>query len=208
MIVTDNKIMRLIRYKNAVRRMKAMGLTRVYSDNIADAVGVSALQVRKDFSQEGVQGVRRGGYCVDDVLERLTTIVGCEGIQTFVLVGVGSLGTALLKYTAFSIHGIEIVAAFDKDEERLAPDAPIPIYPVSMLSEYCRQHNIMYAIMTVPEAQAMDVCDILTASGIKGILNFAPIRVRGNDDVIVNNVNLVYEIENLVYFVRHMRNEE
>jgi NADH/NAD ratio-sensing transcriptional regulator Rex len=38
---------------------------------------------------------------------------------------------------------------------------------------------------------------------VKGILNFAPVRVRGGDGVVVNNVNLVYEIENLIYFVTH-----
>jgi len=203
MIATDDKITRLIRYKNAARRMKAMGLSRAYSENIADAAGVSAMQVRKDFSQEGVRGARRGGYHVDTLLERLTQVLGRETAHRFVLVGAGSLGTALLNYKAFAQQGIRIVAAFDANVKKLDARARVPVLAVSKLTAYCRAHRIRYAIMAVPEAAAMKMSEMLIAGGVKGILNFAPVRVRGGDGVVVNNVNLVYEIENLIYFVTH-----
>lgn len=207
MITTDDKITRLIRYRSAVRRMKAMGLSRVYSENIADAAGVSALQVRKDFCEEGVRGVRRGGYHVDSVLERLGEVLGRDVTHNFVLVGVGSLGTALLNYQAFAQHGIKIVAAFDVAPEKLDARARIPVLAAKHLTEYCRAHRIRYAIMAVPEAAAIEVYEALVAGGVKGILNFAPVRLRGGAGVTVNNVNLVYEIEQLVYFVKHTRSK-
>ncbi|MCX7848165.1 MAG: redox-sensing transcriptional repressor Rex [bacterium] len=207
MITTDDKVTRLLRYRSAVRRMKAMGLSRVYSDNIADATGVSALQVRKDFCEEGVRGVRRGGYLVDSVLARLEEVLGKDTTCVFVLVGVGSLGTALLKYDAFAHYGIKIVAAFDVDPAKLDARAPIPVLPVKDLTNYCRTHHIRYAIITVPEGAAIEVYEALVAGGVKGILNFAPVRLRSAGGVIVNNVNLVYEIEQLVYFVKHARSK-
>jgi len=205
MIATDDKTRRLIRYRSAVRRMKAMGLSRVYSENIADAAGVSALQVRKDFSEEGVRGVRRGGYQVDSVLERLGEVLGRDTAHEFVLVGMGSLGTALAKYQAFAQHGIKIVAAFDTDAKKLSEKGRVPVLHAREITQYCKKHRIKYAIMAVPEAEAIGVYEQLAAGGVKGILNFAPVRLRGGKRLVVNNVNLVYEIEHLVYFVDHTR---
>ena len=41
----------------------------------------------------------------------------------------------------------------------------------------------------------------MIGAGIKGVLNFAPIRLRAPEEVVVNNVNLVLELENVSYFV-------
>lgn len=203
MIVAEDKIMRLIRYKGIARRMKAMGLSRVYSDNIADAAGVSSLQVRKDFCEVGVRGMRRGGYQVDTVLSQLDKVLGADTPHEFVLVGLGSLGTALLNYQKFAQHGVKIVAAFEADPEKLNPKARVPVLPVKELASYCQAHRIRFAIMAVPEAAAIEVFEALVAGGVKGILNFAPVRLRSGGGVVVNNVNLLNEVEQLVYFVNH-----
>ena len=41
----------------------------------------------------------------------------------------------------------------------------------------------------------------MLAAGIKGILNFAPIQLRGSEDCVINNVNVELELENVLYFV-------
>ena len=38
-------------------------------------------------------------------------------------------------------------------------------------------------------------------AGIRGVLNFAPICVKGPEGCVVNNINLVTELENIIYFV-------
>ena len=53
----------------------------------------------------------------------------------------------------------------------------------------------------MPDSAASSVFESLTSSGIRGVLNFAPVRLRAADDIIVGTVNLVSELENVIYFV-------
>jgi redox-sensing transcriptional repressor len=203
MIAAENRPVRLIRYKNAVTRLQALGLSKVFSDNIGDAVGVSAAQVRKDLSSVNISGNRRGGYAIDALLAGLNHVLGKDQVQRVVLVGVGSLGSALLKYQGgFERHGIEIVAAFDTDVGKIRPEAPIPIFPAERMAQFISDNHVTLAAVTVPEHACHAVCSALIEAGIKGILNFAPVRIRTTDDCVVNNVNLVLEFENLIYFVK------
>jgi redox-sensing transcriptional repressor len=58
------------------------------------------------------------------------------------------------------------------------------------------------AILSVPAAVAQEIANKLIASGIMGILNFAPIVLAVPEEVMVNNVNLAIELENLSYFIQ------
>lgn len=194
-------ILRLSRYKNALKRLKTLGFVKVFSGNLADAVGVTSSQVRKDFSLFGITGNRRGGYKVDELLVKIRDILGKNEIQKVVIVGVGNIGNALLRYKGFETGGIRIVAGFDIDPSRYQPDATVPILPLDEFRTYVEHHEIRIGILAVPDVAAHHVSEIMIAAGIKGILNFAPIQLRGADDVIIGNINLEVELENLIYFV-------
>ena len=97
----ENCILRLSRYKNSLLKFKRLGLMRVFSENLADAVGVTAAQVRKDFSIFGIRGNRRGGYQVDQLIMQIRKILGKDKVHNFILVGTGNLGKALLRYPGF-----------------------------------------------------------------------------------------------------------
>ena len=198
-------IIRLSRYKNALLRLKTLDFVRVFSENLADAVGVSATQVRKDFSLFGITGNRRGGYKVDELIEQLNKILGKDKVRNFVLVGVGNLGRALLGYGGFQDSGIEIVAGFDIDPDRLTKDARIPVFALDQLTVYIRENNIEFAIIAVPDIAAQQVLELMRQAGIKGVLNFSPICLKEPDDCVVNNINLVNELENIIYFVNAAR---
>jgi redox-sensing transcriptional repressor len=60
---------------------------------------------------------------------------------------------------------------------------------------------VRIAILSVPDSAAQQTLDMLVKAGIKGVLNFAPIELKGTNDCIINNVNLAVELENLIYFV-------
>ncbi|MCX5669549.1 MAG: redox-sensing transcriptional repressor Rex [Candidatus Omnitrophica bacterium] len=202
-------IIRLSKYKNALYRLKSLGFVRVFSDNLADAVEATASQVRKDFSIFGISGNKRGGYKIDELIEKLNIILGKDELQKVIIVGLGKLGTALSRYTGFEKEEIKIVAAFDIDSTKfnqtdikmIKLNEKTPVLALEYLPEFVRKNNIKIGIITVPDIAAQQVVDIMLSSGIKGILNFAPIRLRGNDDCIINNVNLEGELENLIYFV-------
>ncbi len=202
-------IIRLSKYKNALYRLKSLGFVRVFSDNLADAIEATASQVRKDFSIFGISGNKRGGYKIEELIEKLNTILGKDEVQKVIIVGLGKLGSALSHYTGFEKEGIRIVAAFDIDSTKLTHSDTqsakqkdkTPVLSLEHLPEFVRKNSIKIGIITVPDIAAQQVVEIMVSAGIKGILNFAPIRLRANEDCIVNNVNLEVELENLIYFV-------
>jgi len=201
MIVNRQCIIRLSRYKNALYRLKALGFVKVFSDNLADAVGVTAAQVRKDFSIFGITGNKKGGYQVDNLIDGLNVILGKNQLQCVVIVGAGHIGSALMKYQGFEKEGIKIMAGFDIDPAKQNRNNPIPVLPLEELKEFVKANNIKIGIIAVPDSAAQQAADILVQAQVKGILNFAPIRLRASEEVVINNVNLELELENVIYFV-------
>jgi redox-sensing transcriptional repressor len=201
MISNRKCITRLSRYKNALKRLKALGFIKVFSDNLSDAAGVTPSQVRKDFSLFGITGNKRGGYKVDELIEQIQIILGKNEIQRVILVGAGRIGAALLRYKGFEEGGVRIVAAFDIDPAKYLPNDAVPIRPLEEMTQFIRDEKIRVGIITVPDSAAQRIAEIMAAAGIKGILNFAPIQLRGTDEVVINNINLESELENLIYFV-------
>ena len=195
-------IIRLSQYRNAIIRLKALNFVRVFSDNLADAASVTAAQVRKDFSLFGITGNRRGGYEVDELIQQLNKILGKDRYQDIVLVGVGNIGRALLHYPGFEKSGIRIVAGFDIDPGKYNETDKVPILPLEKMHDYIVAKGIKLAIITVPDYAAQQVLELMKSAGIKGVLNFAPINLRESADCVINNINLVTELENIIYFVK------
>ncbi len=194
-------IIRLSRYKNALNRLKALNFVRVFSDNLADAAGVTAAQVRKDFSLFGITGNRRGGYKVDELSDQLNKILGKNQLQEFIAIGVGNIGRALLHYPGFERSGINIAAGFDIDPAKFNREGNPPVLPLDQLAEFVKRRDIRFAIIAVPDFAAQQVLELALSAGIKGILNFAPICLKAPNGCVVNNINLETELENLIYFV-------
>jgi redox-sensing transcriptional repressor len=201
MITNKNCIVRLSRYKKALQRFKALGLIKIFSEYLADAAGTTSVQVRKDFSLFGISGNKRGGYYIDALIEKLNDILGKNELQKVILVGSGHMGAALMKYKGFEKEGIKIVAAFDIDPAKINKSGQIPVFPLEELKSYIEKNSIKIGIIGVPDMAAQDVADQMIVAGIKGILNFAPIRLKIPDNRIINNVNLELELENVIYFV-------
>jgi len=201
MITNKNCIIRLSRYKNALYRLQALGFVKVFSDNLADAVGGTASQVRKDFSIFGISGNKKGGYQIDSLLEKLNSILGKDQLQKVVVVGGGHIGSALMRYRGFEKEGIKIVAGFDIDPSKINRSALVPVLPLEEARAFIKSNGIRIAILAVPDIAAQQAADLICASGIKGILNFAPLRLKAAEGCIINNVNLEIELENLIYFV-------
>lgn len=201
-------IIRLSRYKNALNRLRTLNFVRVFSDNLADAAGVTAAQVRKDFSLFGITGNRRGGYKVDDLAEQLNRILGKNQLHEFVMIGVGNIGRALLHYPGFERSGINIAAGFDIDPAKYNHEGKPPVLPLEQLGEVVKTRDIKLAIIAVPDYAAQQVLELALSAGIKGVMNFAPICLKAPSGCVVNNINLETELENLIYFVNaaHERN--
>jgi len=193
-------IIRLSMYKNALMRLKALNFVKVFSDNLADAARVTAVQVRKDFSLFGITGKRRGGYLVDELISQISAILGKDTVQKFIVIGIGNIGKALINYPGFKKNEIELVAGFDIDTGKHNRDAKVPILPLEELPDFVKKNGIRFGIISVPDFAAQEVLELMIRSGIRGILNFAPICLKEPPDCVVHNLNLENELENIIYF--------
>ena len=178
MVTNKNCILRLSRYKNALYRFKALGFQKIFSDYLADAVGVTSAQVRKDFSLFGISGNKRGGYQIEALIEKLNDILGKNELQKVVMAGAGNLGSALMKYKNFEKEGIKIVAAFDIDPAKHNARLPVPVMPLDEIERFVKEQNIKIGIISVPDIAAQQILDCMIRAGIKGVMNFAPIQLK------------------------------
>ena len=196
-----NSLKRILLYRTSILQLKNMGVKRVFSHILGQETGASSAQVRKDFSEYQIRGKQRGGYDIDDLLSAMENIFHKETDHNIILVGMGNIGTALAKYSRFIHRKINIVATFDIDPSKQSRRSDIPVYSMRRLEEIIERFHIKVAIIAVPEISAQNVCDQLIKLGIKGIVNFAPIILKTDEKVIINNVNLSDEIEAVIFYV-------
>ena len=192
--MNSDMLVRITRYYRALNRLRAIGLEKVFAHNLADAAGVSAAVVRKDFSILAIHGQKRGGYEITDLIDRISGILGKGEPQNVIVVGCGRIGKALMHYSGFEPDGIRIAAGF--------------VYPISRLDEMVDALDAKVAIITVPESAAADTAKKLMEAGIKGILNFSPITLKphpaasGDTPVIIHNINIALELEQIFYQIQ------
>ena len=195
-------IRRLLLYRLCLVKFKEMGFKKVYSYNLGHEAGVSAEQIRKDFSQFGIRGNKKGGYELDNLLDKLNSIFKNNERQKVIIVGMGNMGRALSHYECgFTERKQYIVAGFEIDPVKIRKTYNIPVFRMSYMDDFIKENDIGIAILAVPAISAQEVCSNLVNAGIKGIMNFAPVILQVPEDVTVNNVNLCDELECVMYMV-------
>ncbi len=196
-------VYRLSIYQRCLQRLKENHVDTVSSEALAKAAGVKPTQLRKDITYFGQFGTRGLGYNVDGLSGAINEVLGRSHLQPVILIGVGNLGAALLRYGGFQKEGFEIVAAFDiKPDPGRMKGLKTPLLDAAKLSSFIREQQIKMAILTVPAAHAQEVVNRMIESGIQAILNFSPVVLEVSKNVVVNNVDLAVELENLSYFIR------
>ena len=201
-------ILRLFQYREFLMRAKSIGIKNVYSDTLAEALGSTATQVRKDFSLFGITGNKRAGYKLDDLLSQLSELLGKNQKQKIIIAGAGNLGKALMQYDGFKKEGIEIVALFDNDPVKVNIESSPPILPIERLFEFIGKNKINLGVIAVPYFAAQQMLDLMILAGIKGVLNFAPISFKSPKDFIINDINLRLELETVAYFIKPLKQED
>lgn len=196
-------IYRLSIYQRCLQMLRGNGVETVSSEALAKAAGVKSSQLRKDLACFGNFGTRGLGYNVETLYATIGDTLGTTHLQPVILIGVGNLGSALLRYSGFNKEGFEIVAAFDSRPENVrGTSVRVPVLPAASIAAFVAGRSVKLAILAVPAAVAQQVVNELVAAGIQAILNFAPVVLEVPENVVVNNVDLAVELENLSYFIR------
>ena len=130
-------------------------------------------------------------------------VLGRAHLQPVILVGVGNLGAALLRYRGFQKEGFEVIGAFDVDPDRVRERGiAVPVYDVARMGEFIAENQVKLAVLSVPVEHAQEVTNDMVAAGILGILSFSPTVLQVPDLVTVNNVDLALELEQVSFFVK------
>ncbi len=195
-------------YLRQLEAYQRQGCTTISSSQLGGPLSIKNAQVRKDlafFGQFGHPGV---GYRIDELIDALRHILGIDHDWPLALVGLGNLGRALLKYRGFRSRGFHIVALFDNDESKIGLNHDgLIVEPIESLRKVLAMRKIRLAILAVPAEAAQRVTDILVSSGIRGILNFAPVPLSVPPHVNLVGVDLSIQLENLAYKVQRTDDE-
>lgn len=190
---------RLPLYLRCLTYLHQMGIENISSQNFGEKIGIDPSQIRRDLSYFGDFGKQGVGYNVENLLNELKTILGLNTRWKVVLVGAGNLGQALVNYSGLH-YNFDLVGVFDADPEKVGMKiGDFEVQDMKKLSSTIQKNGVKLAVITVPKTAAQEVADILAASGIKGILNFAPISIRAPSSVVVHNADLSFELQNLVF---------
>lgn len=205
--VSVNTLQRLPTYLNYLKSLDDDG--NISSTEIARALGLNDVQVRKDLSSVSSGGRPKVGYNIRGLILDLKEFLGYNAVNDAVMVGCGNLGRALMSYRGFREYGLRIVAGFDVSDDIVGEEVSgKPVLPLSGLPQYCRENGIRIGVITTPAQAAQKACDLLMDGGIKAVWNFAPAHITVGEGVLVQNENMACSLALLSKHLNEMLKEE
>lgn len=189
--IPEPTLRRLPWYLAYLKLEREKGETNISSTQISRAINVGASQIAKDLSMINVSGKTRVGYDVNELVDVLEDFLGFSHTHKAFLFGAGSLGGALLHDKGLSQYGMEIVAGFDVNPDRVSTSInDIPVYHIDEFDRLQSQMGVSIGILTVPVDRAQEVAERMIAGGIRAIWNFTPFRIHMPEHVVVQNTSI------------------
>ncbi len=196
-------VSRLPMYLRALALLKSEGVEFISSKGLGDRLRMTPAQIRKDLSFFGKFGRQGRGYNVGRLRSELQQILGLDKNWLMALVGVGRLGRAILDYKGFAPEGFKIVAAFESEPDLIGKTVSgVQIEDIADLETSLKDKKIDIAIVAVPSSDAQVVIDKLIKSGIRAILNYAPICVRVPRGVRLQAIDPVLALQSMTFYLK------
>ena len=196
--IPQPSLQRLPQYHHYLAEHEGKGISRVSCSVIGRDLGQVPVQVRKDLQYTGIIGKPKTGYSVSELILAIETFLGWNNVNEAFLVGVGNLGTALLGHERFTQFGLRIVAAFDTDPAKIGQWIhERAVLPSDKLADLAPRMSIHLGIITTPSNVAQSVADEMVKGGIQAIWNFAPVKLKVPEHIIVHNEDLYNSLASL-----------
>jgi redox-sensing transcriptional repressor len=182
---------RLPVYHDYLKRLWQNKIPSVSCTQIAEALNLVAIQVRKDLQVLQLEGKPKVGFVIPELMRAIEDFLGWNNTADAFLVGAGNLGAALLGYRGFQEFGLNIVAGFDVDPAKVGKEIKgKKILPIQKLPDLVRRMSVKIGILTAPASEAQVLADVMVQAGIRAIWNFAPVHVHVPSHIIVQHENL------------------
>ena len=199
--IPDIVISRLPIYLRGLTRLQSEGEQKTSSKQLGLLLGITPAQIRKDLSHFDRFGKQGMGYDIHKLVGELRHILKVEREWDVALVGAGAMGHALAFYNGFTDHGFRIRLIFDSDPAKIGtPINGLEVCDVAQLSTLIQQQNITLAMVAVPPEAAQTVTDELVKAGVRGILNYAPIKLSTPENVRVQDIDPVVHLQHITYY--------
>ena len=190
--LSQRTINRLVQYHTILRDYNKKEIVNITSAQISQLLGIDETQVRKDVKLINCKGKCKVGYNVNELKTIIEDVLDYKTTKRAFVIGSGNLGIALSKYSKFSEFGLEIVALFDTDKDKVGKTVDNKtIYNLSDIKEKINEYNVNIAILTIPNKVAQEVANLIIESGIKYIWNFAPTILSVPENIQVWHENLI-----------------
>jgi redox-sensing transcriptional repressor len=201
--IPDIVIRRLPIYVRTLKHIDAAGIATVSSDDLADQIGVTAAQIRRDLSYFGKFGKQGKGYEVATLVAEIQRILNLDREWEVALVGFGHLGQAIAAYRGFEASSFKITAIFDRNPERvgMVAESGVPVMAEADISRVVRENGIRMGIVAVPADAAQDVANALIEGGVSAILNYAPVILRVPENVWTREVDPTSAMQSMTYYL-------
>ena len=184
-------VRRLPSYLHIIRAAQKTGDFYISGTVIAQELNLEPIQVRKDLAITGIIGKPKKGYPVEALINAIEHYLGWDQLHNAVLVGAGNLGSALIGYPEFQLHGLKFVAAFDTDPHKVGQRVHgVPIHGMDSLERTINDLDARIAVLTVPSPMAQVTAETLVKAGIMGIWNFTNVKLKIDSDVVVQREDL------------------
>lgn len=188
---SEPTLRRLPWYLAYVSMLRSRGVEYVSSTTISKEINVDSSQIAKDLSVLGIRGKTRIGYEVAALETALRGFLGFTRQHNAVIIGVGSLGAALIADTGLQRFGLNIVAGFDVNPQIVGTTIKnTPIFHIDQLSQRAAACAADIAIIAVPVENAQAVADQAAAAGIGALWNFTPFRILTSNDIVIQNTSI------------------
>lgn len=201
--IPDIVIGRLPVYLRTLRLLADEGREVTSSQELGEHLGISSAQIRKDLSHFGEFGKQGTGYNIPFLCRQLQQILNVDRIWPVILVGAGSLGTAIANYQGFESRGFRIVSVMDEDAAKIGQPVGdgLRVEDFANLQRRAEESGVQIAIMAVPVHAAQRVANQLIEAGINSILCYAPITLSVPAHVRVEYIDPVIHFQHMTYYL-------
>lgn len=201
--ISQAVVSRLPRYYRYLGDLKDEGVERISSQELSKLMHVTASQIRQDFNHFGGFGQQGYGYNTEYLYREIGKILGLDNAHNMILIGAGNLGSALVGYMNYRNRGFFFKAAFDVNPAKVGTDiAGIPVYAMDQMADVIEREKIDIVVLTIPKQEAVKVAQVLAATPIRAIWNFAHCDLAVPDSIQVENVHLSDSLMRLSYNIR------
>ena len=190
---------RFPRYLKALRNMQHEGKEHFLSSELSEATGILDTTIRRDFgflTDKESLGKRGIGYDTKEIINILNNVLGLGLDESIILIGVGNLGSAILKYNRWQYTVGKIVCCYDQDQNKVGERFGVKLNHIDDL-EKTFPEGCKIAILAISD-QVQETVDRLMSLGVKGIVDFTHSHFTVHDDVVVQTVDVVVAIQELV----------